>query len=307
MVQGIHYLIQIFPKTMRNDLGKILEDEEKVQCLEEIRIRIRQPIQLIYDTREEWLVTPMEEAYFEEMLNYISGYSMYAYQEELCQGYITIRGGHRIGMSGVVKMNRESVGRMQQIYFMNIRVAKEKIGCAGKLFPYLFDIKGEYLNTLIVSLPGAGKTTLLRDLIRMISNGEKDYPGRKICVIDERSEIAASYQGIPQNDLGCRTDVLEGCHKSMGMSLLLRSMSPQIIALDELGGTLEKEALEEMLHTGCSVLATIHGTYEMFQIREEKSQWRDYFKRFVFLEKQKDGNRSYLVCDRQLNLLCSSS
>ena len=301
MVQGIHYLIQIFPKTMRNDLGKILEDEEKVQCLEEIRIRIRQPIQLIYDTREEWLVTPMEEAYFEEMLNYISGYSMYAYQEELCQGYITIRGGHRIGMSGVVKMNRESVGRMQQIYFMNIRVAKEKIGCAGKLFPYLFDIKGEYLNTLIVSLPGAGKTTLLRDLIRMISNGKKNYPGRKICVIDERSEIAASYQGIPQNDLGPRTDVLDNCPKAIGMQMVLRSMSPDIIAVDELGGKEDFAAVAQAMKSGVTVLGTMQaGSVEEIFLREEACRkWGEEGKmRFVGLKRKTPnmaGNKSRKV------------
>ena len=197
------------------------------------------------------------------MLNYLSGYSLYALAEELKQGYLTMEGGHRIGVVGhVARMEQENAlqGDIQgvfQISGLNIRVAHEKKGCAAKLVRGIRSGETIY-NTLIFAPPGVGKTTYLRDSIRLLSSGDEEYPGVKVSVVDERSEIAACYQGVPQNDLGPRTDVLDNCPKERGMLMMIRSMSPQIIAVDELGEERDFLAVNEAIHSGSRILGTIH-------------------------------------------------
>lgn len=120
--------------------------------------------------------------------------------------------------------------------------------------------KGNVCHTLIISPPMCGKTTLLRDLIRQVSDGNTYLPGMSVGVVDERSEIAGSYQGIPQNDLGIRTDILDCCPKAEGMMMLIRSMSPEVVAVDELGDYEDIHAIESVIHCGCKLFATVHGS-----------------------------------------------
>lgn len=115
------------------------------------------------------------------------------------------------------------------------------------------------MHTLIISPPACGKTTLLRDLIRQLSDGCEYIIGQSVGVVDERSELSGSYLGIPGNDLGKRSDILDCCPKTKGIEILIRSMSPKIIALDELGGEADCAALQSALFCGCRILATIHG------------------------------------------------
>ena len=226
----------LFPVHIR----KKIKNNLWLNDLEEIRIRAGQPIELAYSGKTRYLTDMDGEmcacvresvqnaracyritgADIAEMLSYISEYSLYAYQEELRQGYITIEGGHRVGIAGEIAKDREGITGIKYISFMNIRVAHEKKGCAEKILPFLKDGESIY-NTLLVSKPGAGKTTCLRDCIRSLSNGKEGWEGMKICVVDERSEIAACHLGIPQNDMGIRTDVLSGCGKSEGMLSLI--------------------------------------------------------------------------------------
>ena len=121
------------------------------------------------------------------------------------------------------------------------------------MLPYILD-KGRFCHTMLISPPACGKTTLLRELIRKLS--EKGFT---IGVADERGEISGMYQGVEQMDLGVSTDVICGCDKAEGMELLLRSMSPEIIAVDELGKEADFEAVEQMLHGGAKLLCTVHG------------------------------------------------
>ena len=147
---------------------------------------------------------------------------------------------------------------MKNISFINIRISHEVKGAADSVIPYMY--KDEMLlNTLIISPPGCGKTTLLRDLIRQVSDGNSYGKGMTVGVVDERSELAGSFCGIPQNDLGMRTDVLDACPKKRGMLLLLRSMSPRVIAIDELGSREELDQLRRAQACGCRILATVHG------------------------------------------------
>ena len=232
MVNG---LVTVFPTSIRPRMRKINWDG-----LEEIRVRIGWPVELIYGNHNEWLGnydSMIDRKCLDEMLNYITGYSIYAMDEEIKQGYITFSGGHRIGITGhaTYETLRDSkdlrITSIVDIGGLNIRIAHERKGCAKRIVPYLRKGEGIY-NTLIFAAPGVGKTTYLRDIIRILSEGDEGHSGLKISVIDERSEIAACVDGKPQNDLGKRTDVLDACPKELGMKMVLRTMSPDVIAVD---------------------------------------------------------------------------
>ncbi len=183
---------------------------------------------------------------------------------------MTIQGGHRIGLSGQVILEEENkIRNLKYIRYLNIRIAHEIKGVADRILPYLYDEQGQAFNTLLISPPGCGKTTMLRDIIRHLSNGTVYGKGMNVSVVDERSEIAGSYLGIAQNDVGIRTDVLDGCPKQEGMMLLIRAMSPQVLAVDELGNEGDIRALQVASGCGCKLLATIHGT-SLEEVRSKK-------------------------------------
>ena len=195
-----------------------------------------------------------------ETLERISRYSLYAFEEELRMGYITLPGGHRVGVTGQAAAERREIRAFRHISGLNIRVAHQIKGCANAVLPLLLTGgKRPLCHTLVISPPGFGKTTLLRDIIRQVSDG---VPGRcsgmNVGVVDERSELAGCYQGVAQNDIGLRTDVLDACPKAAGMVLLLRAMSPDVIAVDELGGEADARAAEEVLNAGVKLLCTAH-------------------------------------------------
>lgn len=232
--------------------------------LYEIRLRVGRPLFLTYDGGECFLRNPGEEQYLvtredlKETLEYVSGYSLYAYEDEIRQGFLSVQGGHRVGVTGKVILDGGRIRGMKYISCVNVRLAHEIQGCADKVMPYIR--KGDQvINTLIISPPRCGKTTLLRDIIRQLSNGGDDQKGMTVGVVDERSELAGCYQGIPQNDLGMRTDILDGCPKAEGMQMLVRSMSPDVVAVDELGCQEDFKAVESVIHCGCKLIATAHG------------------------------------------------
>jgi len=261
-------LLQLFPLDRRLFWEKVAGQQNRVQ---EIRLRVGKPVIVIRDGIEQFLdgsggftrleqgAYRVEEKELNSLLNHICHYSPYAFEDEIRQGFVTVTGGHRVGIAGqVVLGERGSVRTIKHISYLNIRVAHQMIGVADKVLPYVYE-KGVLKNTLIISPPGCGKTTLLRDLIRQISNGSTYGMGMSVGVVDERSEIAGSYLGRAQNDVGIRTDVLDACPKQVGMMLLLRSMSPGVIAIDEIGGAEDMNALHQASACGCKVLATIHG------------------------------------------------
>lgn len=296
-------IIHILPVRLRALVEQGMREESDA---EEIRIRIGQPPEIRCKNKSIWLSETVTVSDIEEMLTFISRYSIYAYEDEIRQGYLTIEGGCRIGFAGQVRLRDGQVERMTNIRFFNIRIAKEQKGCAKKLLPWLI-WAGDFCNTLLISKPGAGKTTYLRDCIRLLSDGDMDRNGKKICVIDERSEIAACHLGIPQNDVGKRTDVLDGSPKQEGMRMALRSMSPEIIAVDELGGRADAKAVEEMILCGCKILGTVHGdTMEHVSKMTEIGQMyrKQLFQRYVFLKKKENGERIFQVYDKDGRQLC---
>lgn len=300
-------LKQVLPKSLYPYLPEHFADG-----LEEIRIRVGQIAELVYGDYSCVRLKKITEDEITEMLNYLSDYSPYAVEEELRQGFITIRGGHRVGVAG--RTNRETrssaygadacVSRMVDIGAFNIRVAHEVKGCAETLLPYVRE-NGIH-NMFLAAEPGMGKTTVLRDLIRLLSAGDETHTGLKVGVVDERSEIAACYCGIPQNDLGPRTDVLDNCPKQKGMQMLLRTMSPQVIAIDELGAREEFDSVYEILYSGCHLLATVHAN----RVAElpDKPYMKELMEtgqidRLVEIRRTESGARRFLVFDGKMHPL----
>lgn len=260
-------LMKIFSAQLREIIAGLPMEFNRLQ---EIRLRVMGPLMVVYDNRECLIgrsghpVTESGKAYIvtereiQETVTYISNYSLYAYEDEIRQGFITIQGGHRIGVAGKIVLENGKIRSIKYISFINIRLAHQIRGCAGRVLPYIYS-KGQLCHTLLVSPPGCGKTTILRDIIRQISDGHDGIQGCNVGVVDERSEIAACYMGVPQNDVGIRTDILDCCPKAEGMLMMLRSMAPKVIAVDEIGCREDLEAIEYVINCGCRLLATVHG------------------------------------------------
>lgn len=266
-------ILQIFPMRLRRIMGYLQINGMQIdfERLQEIRIRVHGPLLVVYENREFFvgengaLSGNSSQAYtvsrneMRETMEYIGNYSLYAFEDEIRQGFITIQGGHRVGIAGKTVMEADRVKNIKHISFINIRLSHQVKGCANKVIPYITQ-KNHVYHTLIISPPRCGKTTLLRDIIRQLSDGNPMRSGMTVGVVDERSEIGACYMGVPQNDLGIRTDILDCCPKADGMLMLIRSMSPEVIAVDEIGQREDLDAIEYVLNCGCRLVATVHGS-----------------------------------------------
>ena len=302
-----------FMKIFSVNLRKVFQNPGlDFEALQEIRLRAESPMifkfrsgvkylakgNTLTDSMADAVRVPIGE--IRETMEYISNYSMYAYEEEIKRGYLTIAGGHRIGIAGKMLCENGEVRGMKYISFLCIRLAHEIIGCSDEVIEKLFE-RGTFSDTLIVSPPGFGKTTLLRDLIRNVSNGCSLYPqGYQIGVVDERSEIAACYMGIPQNDIGRNSDVYDSCPKETGIRYFLRSMSPQIIAVDEIACEQDLQAVEQAFGCGCRILATTHAV--SVDELKNKAQWKrvfdlKLFKRYVVIGTERFSGPKYHVLD----------
>lgn len=236
-------------------LGLSLREAKGIQ---EIRIRVGKPVFLIKKGMEDRLERIADKELVKELLGVCSGHSLYAFEEELRHGFLTVEGGHRVGVAGKMVVEHGTVKAIKDISALNIRLAHECQGCADELMRWLYQ-DGKIQNALFLSPPGGGKTTMLRDVIRQLSDGTRFGPGVSVSVVDERSEIGACFRGVPQNDLGIRTDVMDGCPKAAGMLMMIRSMAPAVVAVDEIGTSEDLAALREVMKCGCRILATVHG------------------------------------------------
>ncbi len=251
-------ILRLFPV----HIMKALEETVAGRFLhvEEIRLRLHQAIELNFHQHVEWI----EEVIFTEedstyVLNQLSGHSLYRLEDELREGYITIRGGHRVGLAGEASTVNGRLQQLQHITFFNIRIAKEIPNVA---LPFIHAIREDtaYCNTLIIGAPQTGKTTILRDVARLIGNGYGEQTAKKVGIIDERSEIAASLNGIPQHEVGRRTDIIDACPKVEGLMMMIRSMSPEVLIVDEIGKQADVQALMEAMFAGVKIICTVHGT-----------------------------------------------
>lgn len=196
------------------------------------------------------------------IVNSMSRGSLFAMQQSLSMGFITLPGGHRVGVCGKCVTENGEVRHMTDISAICIRIAREVFGAADSIMEYL-DYRGKLYNALIISPPGCGKTTVLRDAIRQLGNRHK------VCVADERSEIAACKGGVPSLDVGKFTCVMDAVPKAKGINMLLRSMSPQIIATDETGSREEEKAIYELINAGAKIITTAHGYNEKDILKRE--------------------------------------
>ncbi|MEH7273315.1 stage III sporulation protein AA [Neobacillus vireti] len=256
--------------------------------LEEIRIRIDRPIEIMLKGAPKFLsyIIRQDDAF--HLMNRISQFSIYTLEEELKRGYITVSGGHRIGLAGKVILEQGRVKAIRDISSFNIRIAKEKIGIGEKIIPYIYN--GSWMHTMIVGPPQTGKTTLLRDIARIISTGshEKGIQAYKVGIVDERSEIAGCVNGIPQMSFGHRIDVLDACPKAEGMMMMIRSMSPDVLVVDEIGRIEDAEAIQEAVHAGIKLIMTTHGS-SLGEVRNRPSLMniidQKIFQRFIILSR----------------------
>ena len=296
-MKEVNQVLEYFPDAIKKEINKLLlKYDDLYEQIEEIRIRNNKPIIIKAENDNKVLKYIVSEKEILEIFEKICENSVYSYRKQICEGFITIKGGHRIGLTGNVVMEEQKIVNITYISSLNFRIAREKIDCSNNLLSYVINItKNNIYNTLIISPPGCGKTTILRDLIRKISNGIKqiDFKGKTIGLVDERGEIAAMYKGIPQNDIGIRTDVIDNISKSKGMQMLIRSMSPQIISCDEIGNKEDIEAINYAICCGIKGIFTAHGgNLEEINLNPAISELirKNIFERLIFLDTNIKGN-----------------
>lgn len=265
-------LTAICPPVVKNILSKMpYSDCARIQ---ELRLRQDRPFCLLLDEEKMFVTLEGEftcnprQAYhisrgdIDRVFQNITRHSVYALEEELRSGYVTVAGGHRVGFTGEAVVLNGRVKNLKNISSVNIRVCRQVKGCAQKILPWLIDRETKSVkHTLLISPPKCGKTTLLTDIIRQLSDGipELDFPGVDVGVVDERSELAACCLGVPQKDIGIRSDVLDKCPKAEGMYMLVRAMSPEVIATDEIGRIEDVQAVQEVLNAGIKLITSVHG------------------------------------------------
>ncbi len=251
----LEYLPYSIQETIQKKINEKLENE-----LNEIRLRTDKPLILKFPKEDLILEHIVKQEEVLKSFEKICENSVYSYKRQICDGYITIRGGNRVGIVGSAVVENGQVININYISSLNFRIAREKIGCSDNMIKQIINYETNSIyNTLIISPPGGGKTTLLRDIVRNLSNGFEDFKGKTIGVVDERGEIAAMYKGIPQNNVGIRTDVIDNMPKPEAMRILVRSMCPDIIACDEIGSKEDADAIDYAMCSGVKGIFTAHG------------------------------------------------
>ncbi|CAH1197505.1 hypothetical protein PAECIP111891_01240 [Paenibacillus allorhizoplanae] len=315
MLASISHLL---PQNIRFMLSELPPNVQA--SVEEIRVRESRPLEISWADRYAFIsergqmITQEALAYKPSrqdcltLLEILTNHSLYTFEEELRRGYITVSGGHRVGLAGRTILDQGQVKQIRDVSSFNIRIAREIQGVGQEILPYLVDQSiGNIHHTLIISPPQQGKTTLIRDLARLISRGEwgarhSSLSGKKVGIVDERSELAACVKGVPRFDLGPRTDVLDGCPKAEGMMMMIRSLSPEVLIVDEIGRVEDAFAIHEAVHTGIRVLATAHGaSYEDVRRRPVLRELMEsgVFTKYVILQRRKGASASFRILDQQ--------
>jgi stage III sporulation protein AA len=286
-------------------------------ALEEIRIREERPLEIIFKGQYGFVtglgkisLNPADAIHptrddCAKLLDLLTNHSVYSFEEELKRGYITIAGGHRVGLAGRTVLDQGRVKFIRDITSFNIRIAREVLDCGKKVLPALYDVELQTIyNTLVISPPQKGKTTLIRDMARLISYGnwgfQANLRGLKVGVVDERSELAACLRGVPTFDLGPRTDVLDSCPKAEGMMMMIRALSPDVIIVDEIGREEDANAIHEALHAGIRIIASAHGR-DLADVRQRPVMQNllndEVFSRFVVMHLEAGIPCVHSICD----------
>ena len=247
--------------------------------IEEIRLRVNKPIILKNSEGNKILIHIISKEEIQETFQKVCEQSIYSYQKQISEGYITIKGGHRVGITGSCVTEDERIININYISSLNFRIAREKKEVSKNVLKYVVN-GNNVTNTLIISKPGCGKTTILRDLVRKISTGieEFGFKGKTCGIVDERGEIASMYKGIPQNDIGILSDVIDNSSKSKGMKMLIRSMSPEVLVCDEIGNKDDIDAINYAMCSGVKGIFTAHGdSLEEIKLNEDINELLDKY------------------------------
>ena len=272
--------------------------EEQQRCAEEFRLRAGQKLTVLLPGGEQALEELVETEDLELLCDLATEFSRYAAAETIREGYLSVRGGFRIGLCGTAVIKEGANTNLKSLSSAALRISREHPGISASVLPRLME-NGSFRSTLILSPPGGGKTTLLRDLVRNLSDGTVCPQALRVALIDERGEVAVSYQGRPQMDVGRHTDVLDSCPKRIGIPMVLRAMNPQVIAVDEI--TLQEDLTACLLASGCGaeLLATIHAS-SMEELLGKPLYQRlldtRVFRKAIWIDREQ-GERRYRVED----------
>ena len=292
----MEYILKCLP----TQLAKLIL-EHNIQKLEEIRIRANKPVILKLGQVEIVLSYTITTNEIIGILQNICNNSIYTYQNQICNGFITLPGGNRVGIAGNVVIKDGQVSNISYIYSLNFRISHQINGASDNILKYVLDTENNTIfNTLIVSPPGAGKTTMIRDLAKRISNGinEINFRGLDVSIIDERGEIAAMTKGIIFNDVGIRTDVLDNVPKSIGIRMAVRSMAPKVIIADEIGNKDDVNIINYAICSGVKCIFTAHGSNmeDLLKNNEiNKIINLQLFSKIIFLDEKQKGKIKNLV------------
>lgn len=292
----MEYILKCLP----TQLAKLIL-EHNIQKLEEIRIRANKPVILKLGQVEIVLSYTITTNEIIGILQNICNNSIYTYQNQICNGFITLPGGNRVGVAGNVVIKDGQVSNISYIYSLNFRISHQINGASDNILKYVLDTENNTIfNTLIVSPPGAGKTTMIRDLAKRISNGinEINFRGLDVSIIDERGEIAAMTKGITFNDVGIRTDVLDNVPKSIGIRMAVRSMAPKVIIADEIGNKDDVNIINYAICSGVKCIFTAHGSNmeDLLKNNEiNKIINLQLFSKIIFLDEKQKGKIKNVV------------
>ena len=291
------------PRHLRGALAN-LPDELQSKA-EEIRLRAGRPLTLVTAGEEISTGSVISTQDLELTMEIASQCSVYTVLDQVKNGYVALRGGHRLGICGTGVIKNGEIENLRRVSSLSLRVAREFPGVGASVLAELQE-KGVFQSTLIISPPGKGKTTLLRELIRCISDGQ-GIPPHRVGVADERGELAAMYGGEPGMNIGARTDIMDGCAKAAAMLMLLRGMNPQVIAADEITDPEDIRAMELATGCGVSLLATAHaGSLEDLCRRGlyRRLMEQGIFQRILSIDVI-DGKRNYRVNRPEESLCCA--
>lgn len=292
----MEYILKCLP----TQLAKLIL-EHNIQKLEEIRIRANKPVILKLGQVEIVLSYTITTNEIIGILQNICNNSIYTYQNQICNGFITLPGGNRVGIAGNVVIKDGQVSNISYIYSLNFRISHQINGASDNILKYVLDTENNTIfNTLIVSPPGAGKTTIIRDLAKRISNGinEINFRGLDVSIIDERGEIAAMTKGITFNDVGIRTDVLDNVPKSIGIRMAVRSMAPKVIIADEIGNKDDVNIINYAICSGVKCIFSAHGSNmeDLLKNNEiNKIINLQLFSKIIFLDEKQKGKIKNVV------------
>ena len=260
----LNEVIEYFPLSIKSVINSYLEKNNSLEnSIEEIRIRSNGNLSFKIGQDLITIFSNITKGEMQEIFENICEKSIYSYTKQIAEGFITIKGGNRVGITGSAVIENGRVINLNYISSLNFRIARQIKDVSNSILKYVINIQNNFIfNTIIASPPGGGKTTILRDLVRKISNGMPEINfSPKICgIVDERGEIAAMYKGVPQNDIGENSDVINNVSKSIGINMLIRSMGPQIIVCDEIGTKEDIEAIEKATLSGVKGIFTVHAS-----------------------------------------------